>query len=799
MPTPSVPRREAESGGGLPVPASSTPSNSNNNNDDSSPAGSCPPPPQNGPGPGPGPGPEPGPAGTPASSSPAASLPQPQPQPQRPVPAPSPAPTPLRVMPLPERQNQAGPLSGGGGGGMPPSPALMKTAAVTTSTAAAAAATGSPLPASRAPTVTVQRINVSSPHIKTSSPLNQVTVPLLQNLQVPAGMVLVRSDSGQLVLVPQKVIAQAQAKARAQGAGNVSSAVSTGTPSVRISTIQATGTQRIPNQVKTSTQQMNQFQAGGQTNAAPQRITVVQQQAAGGAIMPKTASTIVQKQTSAPADRSVTVPVVQTTASPETLENVKKCKNFLATLIKLASSGSQSPQMSSNVKALVQKLLDGKMEVEEFTEQLYKELKSSPQPYLVPFLKRSLPDLRKLMPNSQAFIQQCLQKPATPAAPIAASSGGSKQISPGQASKSVTVMSASQPAKVLQTLPSPQVVVQQSGVVIKSQASPLPKTQTVTLQKPPNHIIVPVSQNQAKETKAGAATLVTKVTLSQVNKNPTNVLIRASPGQILKKEAGGTMFREEDDINDVASMAGVNVNEERARILASNSELVGTIIRSCKDEAFLSSASLQRKALEIGKTHGVTEVNSDVLSTISHATQEHLRELVEKLTVIAQHRMMTYKDNDRYSLLNDTRSQLKFFEQLDRLEKQRKDEDEREALLRLAKSRAKHEDPEQLRLKQKAKEMQQLELAQLQQREANLAALAAIGPRKRKMTDSPGLRTGNEGLGGNGNAPGGLRATPARPYLRQRVTRVNLRDLILCLEQDQARKHSLLLYRAYLK
>ncbi|XP_048452193.1 transcription initiation factor TFIID subunit 4-like [Rhincodon typus] len=778
MPTPSVPRREAESGGLPPAPASS--------NNDSSQASPCPPLPQNGP------GPDTGPAATPASSSPAVPLPQP------PVPATSPVPTPLRVVPLPDQAGphagagaQSRPLSGGGGssGGMPPSPALMKTVAVSTT---AAAATGNPLPASRAPTVTVQRISVSSPQVKTSS-------PLLQNLQVPAGMVLVRSDSGQLVLVPQKVIAQAQAKARAQGAGNTSSAVSTGTPSVRISTIQATGTQRIPNQVKTSTQQMNQFQAGGQTSATPQRITVVQPQAAGGAIVPKTVSTIVQKQALAPADRSVTVPVVQTAASPETLENVKKCKNFLATLIKLASSGSQSPQMSSNVKALVQKLLDGKMEVEEFTDQLYKELKSSPQPYLVPFLKRSLPALRKLMPNSQAFIQQCLQKPATPAAPIAALSGVSKQVSPGQASKNITVTSASQPTKVLQTLPSPQVVVQQSGVLIKSQASTLPQTQTVTLQKPPNHIIVPVPQNQAKETPAGAATLVTKVTLAQVNKNPTSVLLRASPGQILKKEVGGTTFREEDDINDVASMAGVNVNEESARILATNSELVGTIIRSCKDEAFLSSASLQKKALEIGKIHGVTEVNSDVLSTISHATQEHLRELVEKLTVIAQHRMMTYKDDDRYSLLNDTRSQLKFFEQLDRLEKQRKDEDEREALLRLAKSRAKHEDPEQLRLKQKAKEMQQLELAQLQQQEANLAALAAIGPRKRKMPDSPGLRTGNEGLSGSGNAAGGLRATQARPYLRQRVTRVNLRDLILCLEQDQARKHSLLLYRAYLK
>jgi len=41
----------------------------------------------------------------------------------------------------------------------------------------------------------------------------------------------------------------------------------------------------------------------------------------------------------------------------ETLENVKKCKNFLVTLIKLASSGTQSPDMAANVKALVRALL----------------------------------------------------------------------------------------------------------------------------------------------------------------------------------------------------------------------------------------------------------------------------------------------------------------------------------------------------------------------------------------------------------------------------------------------------------
>lgn len=41
----------------------------------------------------------------------------------------------------------------------------------------------------------------------------------------------------------------------------------------------------------------------------------------------------------------------------EMQENVKKCKNFLATLIKLASHNSPSPETSRNVKALVQDLL----------------------------------------------------------------------------------------------------------------------------------------------------------------------------------------------------------------------------------------------------------------------------------------------------------------------------------------------------------------------------------------------------------------------------------------------------------
>ena len=50
-------------------------------------------------------------------------------------------------------------------------------------------------------------------------------------------------------------------------------------------------------------------------------------------------------------------------------------------------------------------------------------------------------------------------------------------------------------------------------------------------------------------------------------------------------------------------------------------------------------------------------------------------------------------------------------------------------------SRSKNEDPEQLKLKQKAKELQQAEAEEVRQREANLTALAAIGPRKKRKLD----------------------------------------------------------------
>ncbi|KAM5156884.1 transcription initiation factor TFIID subunit 4B [Mantella aurantiaca] len=493
----------------------------------------------------------------------------------------------------------------------------------------------------------------------------------------------------------------------------------------------------------------------------------------------------------------------QSTQHPNTseaMDNVKKCKNFLATLIKLASSGPQSPTMGQNVKNLVKNLLDSKLEAEEFTTKLYKELKSSPQPYLVPFLKKSLPSLRRMMPNSQEFIIQC--GPQNPTPPVTTTNSLSfVKITPTTSIQTVkpagtttfsnakvtqATIAVPQPLNTLKAVNFKQLVVQQPAGGIVKHMTALPPGAAVTLKPGEKQISLNALIQAGHLTPAS---VLKQITL------PANKVNSLQASLLPIKENGTACFREEDDINDVTSMAGVNLNEENACILATNSELVGAVIRSCKDEPFLFTSALQTRILDIGKRHDIKELNSDVMNLVSHATQERLRGLIEKLTIVAHHRSTNYRQYDRYVQSSEVRAQLKFLEQLEHLEKQRKCEEEREMLLRAAKSRSNKEDPEQMKLKQKAKELQQLELEQLQYREANLTALAAIGPRRKRPLESSHLQNVLEEYQGSESS---VYRIPKTMFV-SRITRVSLRDLIFCMEQERMSRHSLSLYRALLK
>lgn len=775
-----------------------------------------------------------------------------------------------------------------------------------------------------------------APQIVAMKAPNTTTVQLPANLQLPPGTVLIKSNSGQLMLVSPQ-----QAVTGGETTRNIISrpAVPANTQTVKICTMPNSNSQLSKNMAVAPGKKLAQIgttlvttvpkPSSVQSVAVPTSVVVT--------VTPvKPLNTVTTLKPSsvgaspAPSDepnlKAENSAAAQTNLSPTMLENVKKCKNFLAMLIKLACSGSQSPEMGQNVKKLVEQLLDAKIEAEEFTRQLYVELKSSPQPHLVPFLKKSVSALRLLMPNSQSFIQQCVQEASSEVAittcttPVTTSSVVTPTVSSVQSEKPIIVSGATTPRPVsVQTLnplagpggaktgvvtlhsvcpatvpggttagtvllqtPKPLVTSIQNTVTAVSlqpekpvvsgaamtlalpsvtfgetsaaaicvpSVKPVVVSAGTTSDKPvigtpvqiklaqPGPILsqpagipqaVKVKQLVVQQPSGGIAKQVTTLSHSPAltiqksgQKMPVSTTIPTSqfpPASILKqitlpgnkslslqgspiqknkiKENGATFSRDEDDINDVTSMAGVSLNEENACILATNSELVGTLIQSCKEEPFLFIGALQKRILDIGKKHDITELNSDAVNLISHATQERLRGLLEKLTTIAQHRMTTYKTSENYILSSDTRSQLKFLEKLDQLEKQRKDLEEREMLFKAAKSRSNKEDPEQLRLKQKAKELQQLELAQIQHRDANITALAAIGPRKKRPLESG---PGNEGLKDNLVASGTSSLTATKQLLCPRITRICLRDLIFCMEQERDMKYSRALYLALLK
>ncbi|XP_040895422.1 transcription initiation factor TFIID subunit 4 [Toxotes jaculatrix] len=551
------------------------------------------------------------------------------------------------------------------------------------------------------------------------------------NIHIPPGMMLIRSDSGQLMLVSQQALAQAQqgprvasgqvprllahqVSAAAGGSEKVTVIRMAPPPSFQPSPVQKTAVVKV-------------------IGVAPKPAVV------------QTLSAVSERGSQPHNQEGVTETKKEPSAtfSQETLESVKKCKNFLVTLIKLASSDSRSANMANNVRGLVRSLLEGKLEAEGFTEQLYHELKSTPQPCLVPFLKKSLPAVRRLTTDPQLFIQQA----------------STSTRNPNTLSTTVkqSVTDTGQNLKTRQ-----QVIQQPRGLILRpGLTTPAQSRNYISKSSRPNlkHTVV-------QSGKHLAGTFSVKQPFTQDPPRSTKFAFKDCSGS----------YKEEDDINDVAFMAGVNLREENAQILTT---VVGSVVQSCQDQPFLSPNTVLSRILHTGQALGVTDVGPDVVALVSHATQECLRNLLEKLTVMAEHRKATLKDDLWYTKASDVRSQLRFLEEVESLNKKKKDEEERERLLRLARSRSHTEDPQHQQLKQRAKELQQIEEAQLQQREANLTALAAIGPRKKRpleQTESQVSLLSRLGV--------------------HRVTRVMLRDLLVCMEQDHFLRHSLTLYKA---
>lgn len=483
-----------------------------------------------------------------------------------------------------------------------------------------------------------------------------------------------------------------------------------------------------------------------------------------------------------------------------------KCKNFLATLLRLASE--QPPAVAANVRNLIQGLIDGNVEPEVFTNRLQRELNSSPQPCLVPFLKKSLPYLQQSLRSGELKIDGVRAPPVVMHQPQAATLpqqshlGAAVRIHrpPPPPTQTAAVISSSNAPR-----PSP-VAITVNNAGLRGAALPgLPRTMLPSAAAAKT--VVHSAKGLARFPSSSPAIINTGIrsmplatTQTSLSSNlSTNNLSSMSPGGVKKeKMSSSSSFSTagDEDINDVAAMGGVNLDEESQRMQGAT-ERIGTQIRSCKDETFLQTGLLHNRIAKICRDKGLDEPNADVIALMSHAAQERLKTLVEKLAVIAEHRMDIIRlEGDAYEVVQDVRGQIRFLSDLDKLERRRHEEAERELLLRAAKSRTKTEDPEKEKLKAKAKEMQRLEEEQLRHEKANNTALMAIGgPKKKLRLDGMDHQwtAVNSALGNRSLGEGGAMSTPIRP----RIKRVNMRDLMFLMEQEKELKRSPLLFKAY--
>ncbi|MCP9265689.1 Transcription initiation factor TFIID subunit 4 [Dirofilaria immitis] len=157
----------------------------------------------------------------------------------------------------------------------------------------------------------------------------------------------------------------------------------------------------------------------------------------------------------------------------------------------------------------------------------------------------------------------------------------------------------------------------------------------------------------------------------------------------------------------------------------------------------------------------------EVVAMISQAAEFRLRVMLAKLAIVAEHRLEPLRNHPYYRTIDDTRRQLRFVEELERLEYERRENREKEALIRLSKTKGKDKDT----LVEKAKQLQRADQEAARNRDANAAAIAALGGGKINKSLGP------------------------KQIHRPRTKRVTMRDLQLVIAQDPISRTSQLRHR----
>ncbi|KAI1723483.1 transcription initiation factor TFIID component TAF4 family domain-containing protein [Ditylenchus destructor] len=443
------------------------------------------------------------------------------------------------------------------------------------------------------------------------------------------------------------------------------------------------------------------------------------------------------------------------TVSRETVTPVMKCAKFFTTLLHLSQRQSQSNTIAV-VRQLIRGVVFGNLSPENFTNRLQRALGSPAQKNLLTFLRDTLPALRTALRNGEQVIEGI----GTAEEYEQENQDGSLDIIDDvlPATNGTVADGQKQPIQAVKNEPNRFATPAQSrvGLMLPPQAAPpRPPSQ-------PSTIVVPLAE--VKSEVDPLSTLDTSIdsVIHNVTATSTSTL--------------------------TAAPIVVDANEMETTGLVAGTSAIVPISEDQLPNTLLNSQAIADRIFE--RMPECEGLEPDVLELISNAAETRLRALAGALSMASEHRLEPLRLTPYYKQLDEPRKQLRFMEDIEKHAHERRENQEREALLRFSKSKAKDKDA-----MEKAKQVQKADKEAAMNRDANAAAIAALGGSR--GIKRPGSSNTMHQVAGNPikeSASAGLTVQTHRP----RMKRVTIRDLQFALSSDSFNTSPAVRHRLFL-
>jgi transcription initiation factor TFIID subunit 4 len=400
---------------------------------------------------------------------------------------------------------------------------------------------------------------------------------------------------------------------------------------------------------------------------------------------------------------------------------------------------TQNPQQQQNIVTLANGQHMTQQQLQQLQQLKFQQQQQQQQIKNIPGQPQQI-----LIQSAQCSAQFTTIQPQQQQYQTITTASGSKIIQAAPSQSATATMMSSQQA---------QMMVKSGGMQLQAQSPQQTQVQQTQIQhlqqqqqqKSPSSSVVKIISTQSPSSAISPLTTTT-ISSSPVKMEPQHYSpnVSAPQPQLTSPKIGSKLLKAEelsrpsssnqDDIKhfsspltaDHSSMMDIGTSDKKSTSAAiqptttiKSSDILNgfDLNKLSKQEKFLNVNVLHKKLLEIiVRKHKLDSISPDCAALVSHATQQYLRNILEKLNIVAQHRLdmsmrvfniniifiilidvkkhskikkivfFNYdQTNEAYEVTNDVKSQIKFIEELDKIEKKKKDEAEREKLLKAAK------------------------------------------------------------------------------------------------------------------